>query len=1189
MKEQITLLAQGQQMDHPLQLVVTPEEIRMSLAAGKNFRGELKLQEAGRQPMKGLLYSSHRRVRLFMEQFADSTAVAEYEVDVSGLTPGDRIEGSFCLVTNGGERTIPYVFELTVPVGKTAYEKIRTIEAFADLARQDFDVALTIFENSSFLSLPFMQQPAFAALYHGLYGRGDRRGALEEFLTGSGAKEQVRLIVDEKKRLISDPREDLYDSIRIEKNTWGAVNARVKADAAFIELEQRVVTEDSFEEGVCELRYTLHPSMLHGGTNYGRIIIATAYQHFAVEIVVTQTDGAADRRRRREYREGYQRFFRYYVDMRAGDFKSNLLVGSMLTELSRLRDSFDAPDILELFHVEVCLMAGQRDKAGLLLADVKERVLARRREEIDTYCYYYYLRALHSESEEDKEQLLKILRFYYGGEHPSQTVFFLLLLTDEERRENPFATLEEMKELFDHGCRSPFLYLAACRMYDSHPLLLTRIGEFELRALSFGLKKERISRELAVRIAFLSEEERVFRPSYYRLLTGLAGRYDDTELVTAICRILIQGECKGEEYFSWFEKGVELDVRLTRLYEYYLYSLPESWQGELPQQIYLYFSYTNTLDDRSRSVLYDNVLACFCPGSQVYDSFAGQMEEFAREQIFAGRMSRRLAGIYEQMIPAGMLDEKLASAMPRLLYCVQITCENPAWEQVILSYEEWGREETAVLKGGKAVVALYSDRCRILFQDAYGSRYAGGNYSSLQLMEAEELKERCYELCPENPYLLLHRCRKALDQGRRDEEALALYERVLGLANLRDLFCRELTSRIVAGTLSGGPVSFGDGQADIIPESISSRLLRISDRYASREDALRMTEAFIQDDFCDRAFSMIERYGYEEIKPSLLLKLCSRACVEQLFGQSPLLLQACLACLEQRRSDDVILEYLCRYFNGSSEQMLKILLKARRYHVPMYDMPERLLGQMLFTGWREGIDEVFSAYEDGGAMDEILLRAYLVQKCHDFFTADVAAEQKTFDYVEQLCAKENLPLICRLALCRYLSLKAERTPQQTELCMELVRSCRDRDMVFDFFEAFSDEEGYPASLKGQSILSYRTAPGDMVRIRYQILPESQEYRTEVMPHIYEGYFCKCFTVFYGERIEYEIYRERPEGLVKAAQGTLLPGEQREGRERMDRLNRILYGMDTMDEASLKKEMRAYAVTEVMIDHYFSKL
>ena len=346
----------------------------MHLAAGQNYRGELDLQEAGGRMMKGLLYSSHRRVRLHTQQFAGEYAVAEYEVDTAELVPGDQIQRAFHLVTNAGERTIPFVFEMTVPVGKTAYDKMKTIEAFADLARQDFDVALNIFENSSFLSLPFMKQPAFAALYHGLYGRGDRRGALEEFLTGCGAKEQLRLAVDEKPRFAIGPREDVCDSIIIQRNTWGAIHARVKADAPFIELEKKTVTEDAFEGNEAEIRYILHPSMLHAGTNYGRITISTAYQKFQIEITVTQTEGAIQRRKDRERREAYIHFFKNYVEAHARRFENPLLTNSMLTELARIRETYDAPDLFELFHAEVYLRAGQKDKAGLLLADVKNRM-----------------------------------------------------------------------------------------------------------------------------------------------------------------------------------------------------------------------------------------------------------------------------------------------------------------------------------------------------------------------------------------------------------------------------------------------------------------------------------------------------------------------------------------------------------------------------------------------------------------------------------------------------------------------------------------------------------------------------------------------------------------------------------------------------------------------------------------------
>ena len=42
-----------------------------------------------------------------------------------------------------------------------------------------------------------------------------------------------------------------------------------------------------------------------------------------------------------------------------------------------------------------------------------------------------------------------------------------------------------------------------------------------------------------------------------------------------------------------------------------------------------------------------------------------------------------------------------------------------------------------------------------------------------------------------------------MDEDRGDEEALELYERVLGQSSLRELFSRQLTARLVAGTFAG--------------------------------------------------------------------------------------------------------------------------------------------------------------------------------------------------------------------------------------------------------------------------------------------------------------------------------------------------------------------------------------------------
>ena len=68
---------------------------------------------------KGLVYSSNLRVQALTGSFGGFRNRITYEIDGNKLEYGDQIEGSFYLVTNGGEKEIPYSFvSRTAPLAK---------------------------------------------------------------------------------------------------------------------------------------------------------------------------------------------------------------------------------------------------------------------------------------------------------------------------------------------------------------------------------------------------------------------------------------------------------------------------------------------------------------------------------------------------------------------------------------------------------------------------------------------------------------------------------------------------------------------------------------------------------------------------------------------------------------------------------------------------------------------------------------------------------------------------------------------------------------------------------------------------------------------------------------------------------------------------------------------------------------
>ena len=141
--------------------------------------------------------------------------------------------------------------------------------------------------------------------------------------------------------------------------------------------------------------------------------------------------------------------------------------------------------------------------------------------------------------------------------------------------------------------------------------------------------------------------------------------------------MLIRGEQKTGEAFLWYEKAQEAHINITRLYEYFLYSLPDDYNRLLPKEVLLYFSYDKTLDREHRCILYRNILLYMNPSSELYQSYIREMEQFAMEQLFALRIDSRLAVIYEHMIYQDMIDERAAKVLPAILCSRRIICEEP--------------------------------------------------------------------------------------------------------------------------------------------------------------------------------------------------------------------------------------------------------------------------------------------------------------------------------------------------------------------------------------------------------------------------------------------------------------------------------------------------------------------------------
>lgn len=1180
MREQINRLAKGI-MEYEKSPLVVPKEVVQTFPAGATGAGELYFYREDMRELKGVIYSTNPRVVVLEESFYGRECKVGYRIEASvGLEPVE-IAGEFILVTSCGEVSVPYRFTL-IPESAATQHTV-TLDEFVALAQTDKHEAVQLFSSSSFVYMPFMQQLRMRTLYDGLLSRGNHLLALEEFLTGCGAKEEVRIRVDETEKNYRGINESIEDSFIIEKNTWGTLRIELSAEGGFITLPVTSLTEEDFRDNMAKVRFTVDKEALHRGVNHGEIRIRHIRGTYTIPVTAdgVRTGNTVNHGYMTEYAQFVRKAARYLAleDCADAEQEKYRILCELDAMLNRLRGGSAASDQLELYHAAVQMALGRNQQAGILLEDLHERVCAARSEELGNYCFYLYLRTVMDGDAERRRSLILLLNKFYTETSERDVLLWLLIRLDPILRENPLMVMSRLRDRFEEGSRNPFLLIEGAKRLAIAPEMLNAIDRYSRQLLwtcvRYGLAN-RILSQLAGRLATAGKH---WNESLFRILEGFYVAAPTAECLEGICSQLIKGERKGKEAFRWYEMGVEQDIRLTRLYEYYLYALPEDYNRRLPRMVLMYFSYHHALNRRAQEALYANILAYCRDDEALMESYREQIEAFALDQMFQGVMDDRLSEIYRYAIYPEMIDEKTARVLPRLLLAKRISCDNPEISQLVLCYEELEDEQIVPLTDGKVYVPVYTDNCLILQQDIYGNRYASLPYVMTDFFRDEDLLAACMEKTTDYDMMSIRTCSRLMSGASDGRITGELLLSVLRREHLRPLYVQKLQAGVIAGCC----------ESDDADSSLY--LLSLDPKLMSRREQIAVTETLIRKENYRDAYAWITTWGHEGVAPESLLALCCRMVRDKSFEPDRRLLSLCAECVRNEQYDAFVLEYLCRFYNGDSARMQNLLALMTAQERGVYDLPERLLGQMLFSRYDKGLDEVFFAYANGNTADETLVRAYLVTKCFLYFTVDEPVTEEVFAYLEQLIMSRDvgngMPNVCLMALSRYYSTKEDLSARQTELCEAMVLELYRQGYIFEYYQKLARIVQLPGGLATKLIIEYRGGKNSRIRLRMRISSRGEEVTEELIPHVYEGYYVKAVTVFVGETVDYEIYdSEKGDAPVKNGRVIKSAVINEEDGSRESQLNQILAAM-TGDREKLGRLLERYGAEDTLSRQLFT--
>lgn len=1178
MKRRIDQL-RGEQFEYEMPtMMFSKEKLEIAAKAGERVRGSFQIENSEERKIRGILYSSNSRIHYEPKEFNGRKIYIAYEADMTRMQPGEELNGFFTICSSIGEYELPYHVKALETEEENKEEYTKSLEAFAEMAKKDFQKAYVFFIKYDFAKMLEQDAPEYLTLYEGIREISVSYRSMEEFLVACKKKEPISIRIRENKAEFEELEDSIKESIVIVKNQWGFQKLDITTDAEFIRLERNVVTTDEFIGNCYQLEYIIEEEKLHAGKNYASIHIKTGTQELKYEIFVTKKGTKDKKRTVLETQRQIERLISLYIRLQTRQISVEEWQMESQKALRRYQDFGGNHPILELFQAQLYFTLGKFLEASNIL----ERVEGRKRglNSPEVRGYYLYLTTFYHNERQYVDQMEEEIVSLFLQNRESWKLQWILLHLQEKYLNYPEQKIEAVREQFLSGCRSRMLFLEVYQLFEREPVLMKRLDEFTIAILKFACKEGILTKEIAEETADLALRCKEYDETTFSVLKECYEQYPSKQLVRSICELLLKGQKKGQDTFIWYAKGVEEDLRVTGLYEAYVESMNENSTKKLPQIIRMYFSYNNTLNYQKKAFVYASVVQNREEDPQSYRSYRPSIEKFMLDQLMFGRINQNLALLYQRFLTKNLLNKRLADGLGRILFTYELTCHMPEVTAAIVIHRQLKEENVVPIVNGKAQIQIYTKDYSIVFTDQEGNRYACSSlYEMEKMLTNDQFMEWVKELSPDHPGMLLWECEKMRTE-KKIPDSIKEVQRLAELGEIREEY-RMLLRKEILDFYTIHP--FADG--------IREYLKTMNYELFFKADSKELLELLIDQKFYQEAFGLISVYGYEEVELTKLTKLCSNMVSMMEYEENEILLSLCSVCFQKKKYDKKILTYLLFYYEGPIKEMKEIWNAGKSFDLDSFQIEERILGMLLFTGSGiENTEQIYDSYSKAMG-DKKICRAYLNLCSYEYFVKERPTQEIIFEKLErQLGLGIEMEEVCKLALLRFYAKLCSRGPLSEEQELQaamLLEEYAHRGMRFQFFQEFPEQYTRPYQLQDKVFIEYRTNPEGFVTLYYYINDEKRKEkisRREPMLNMYEGIFSKEFTLFYGEQLTYYIVEEY-NGKVKKSKVSVLECRKTamEGNSKYELLNQISKHLQHSDTTKLEQTIKTYIRQQVLAD------
>lgn len=1127
---------------------------------------------------KGKVITSDYRMECLTPEFSGNEEQIQYRFHSEGLEEGDVVKGAFFVISNQGEYYLPYVVTVSHHVLESSLGGIKNLFHFANLAKTNMEEAMTLFYSPYFKQILTGNDRQFLKVYEGLSKYKGNRQNMEEFLLVIKKKQQTEYLLEESNIRVENPEGISEGQLSITKNGWGYTCLQVETEGDFLFVEKEVIGDDDFLGNYCKLSYYIDADKIHAGKNYGSIRLYNAYADITACIsVVAGESHRARRNRERERKKTIYEMMQYYQALRLKKIGTSVWLSETKKLVERLL-SFDDKDVASrLFQAQLLITQERYNEAKWILDRVRNYYSGEVSNPV-LYSYYLYLTTLYNREEAYVDEVASFVEQIYRENTGNWRIAWLLLYLSEEFSKNPRKKWMFLEEQFCFHCKSPVIYAEAALLILANPAILMKLGDFELQVLRYMARQKVLTAEVTIQVQYLVQKEKEYKESYFILLQACYQIRPDEELLLAVCTLLIKGGCHGEKYFPWYQAAVEKELRVTKLYEYYMMSIDLEYEKPIPKMVAMYFSYHSDLDYERNAFLYSNIHKYREEMPEVYRAYEMNIEKFVEEQILKEHMNRNLAYLYKNFLTPRMLSEDVACALAKLLFVHQIETEQKNMRKVIVYHTGEAVETEYPIVNGKAQVPLYDSEYVLLFEDDKQNRYqASVPYTMEKFMLPGKLAKMIVPYVKGQTGFATFVCESSNHFVTITEENLPFFLELLEDERTEADYRKEISLKLVQFYYENDCIR----ELDDYLETIGNEGLEPKER-------AEFLHIFVMRGFYEKAYEWIRDFGMESIDAKILVRLCDRLLEREEYVDEPLMCRMIMQAFRSGKYNEAMLQYLMKNFEGMTKELRNIWKAAVAFDLDQYEITERILLQMLYTGSYVGETmDIFKSYvADNGKIAVEL--AFLSQGAYDYFVKEKLVEEYLFEEIIRLYRLgEKIPFICKLALTKYYAdekgeleqVKQNVTKRETveQFLTELV----EKGIALGYFKEYAEIFPILNQFSDKTIIEYRAHPSSKAMLHYVIEREEGEqgeYRTEEMRNIFGGVCEKEFVLFFGETLQYYIM------------------EERDGKEQLTESNSIQKS-DIMEEGSqtkfsmindmvISKTLQDYDTVDALLEEYY---